>query len=224
LNTKYAIIIPVYNGRERLVRLIPLLKKWALKIIIVDDGSNDGIVSYDFSNEVTFLQHSENRGKGQALQTGLNYAKSNGFAYAITMDADGQHAPDSIGDFVKLSQQEPKALIYGRRLIEGSSMPYDRRFSNRVTSLLLSVFVGKRIYDSQVGYRLYPLKQSDLWTINESGFQFESAVFFRAKRLKIPLKWVEIPVIYGDESSNMNYIKDTLKFVKLLISSLVKDI
>jgi glycosyltransferase involved in cell wall biosynthesis len=224
LKFDYAIVIPVYQGRHRLIALIPEIQKWDIKIVIVDDGSSDGIRADDFDPNITLLTHEINRGKGAALQTGLNWLKGNGFSHAITMDADGQHAPESIGSFLETSKSSPQSLIYGRRNIKGSAMPLDRRFSNIVTSALLSLFVGTRIYDSQVGFRLYPLKQDSLWTINEDGFQFESAIFFRAKKLAIPLKWVEIPVIYGNESSHMDYINDTLKFVKLLMTSIVKDI
>ena len=84
---------------------------------------------------------------------------------------------------------------------------------------MLSLRTGKRVRDSQVGYRCYPLNDSRLWNSIENGFQFESAVFFNAAKLKIPLVWEPIPVIYGAEDSHMDYVRDTLRFVRTFFRS-----
>ena len=93
---KPLLVIPVYNGRDSVLKLIPRIKSITnLQIIIVDDGSSDGTSSRDFEN-VIYKQHSENRGKGAALKTGLETARSRGFSCVVTLDADGQHAPEKI--------------------------------------------------------------------------------------------------------------------------------
>jgi len=84
---------------------------------------------------------------------------------------------------------------------------------------MLSLRTSVRVRDSQVGYRCYPLNDSRLWDTIEDGFMFESSVFFNAAKLHIPLIWQPIPVIYGEEKSNINPMLDTLRFIRTFFRS-----
>jgi len=213
------ILIPVYNGRDSILRLIQEIKQVAdYPIIIIDDGSTDGTGPGDYDN-VTYVRHDKNRGKGAALKTGLSHAEARGFDHAITLDADGQHDPGKISSFIAGIESHPRALIVGMRNLVNNSMPLHRILSNNITSLILSLRTSLRVRDSQVGYRSYPLNDSRLWESIEDGFQFESAVFLNAAKLKIPLVWQPIPVIYGSEESHMNLFKDTLRFIRTFMRS-----
>ena len=213
------IVIPVYNGRDSVLRLVHQIKSIVdYSIIVIDDGSTDGTRPEDFM-DVAYLKHPENRGKGAALKTGLNLAKEAGFDHAITLDADGQHDPHAITSFLSRVQKQPGALVVGMRNLITEGMPFHRKLSNNITSLILSLRTSLRVRDSQVGYRCYPLIDRRLWDSIEDGFQFESAVFFNAAKLKIPLDWQPIPVIYGSEESHMNLLLDTLRFIRTFFRS-----
>ncbi len=212
------ILIPVYNGRDSLVKLaksIGLITQ--LPIMVVDDGSNDGLNAKDIAG--VYLRHENNQGKGAALKLGLNHAKELGYTHAITLDADGQHDPTLIDSFYAHSVSKPGALVIGARDFANAQMPFHRKLSNNITSLILSLRSGNIVYDGQVGYRCYPLNDSRLWAIHEDGFQFESAVYFNAAKLKLKLVWQTIPVIYGNEQSHMHLVKDTLRFVRTFFRS-----
>lgn len=211
---KAILIIPVYNGRDSILKLIQHLESIeSPPVLVMDDGSTDGLQEV-IPDQVRFLRHPHNKGKGAALKTGLTHARTLGFEYAITLDADGQHDPLRIPEFLEAARHSPRSLTIGKRDLVNHSMPFHRKFSNNVTSLMLSLRCGLRIYDSQVGYRCYPLNDSRLWDSIESGFQFESAVFMNAARLRIPLLWIPIPVIYGSEASHIHLVKDTLRFIR----------
>ncbi len=213
------IIIPVYNGRDSILRLIKQIKSIVdYPIIVIDDGSTDGIQASDFQG-ISYLKHSLNRGKGSALKTGLNHARNADYDYAITLDADGQHDPKEIPNILNQVQDNPEALVVGMRNLVTEAMPFHRKLSNNITSSILSLRTSLRIRDSQVGYRCYPLKDRRLWDSIEDGFQLESAVFFNAAKLKIPLVWQPIEVIYGAEQSHMHLLKDTLKFIRTFFRS-----
>ena len=213
------IVIPVYNGRDSILRLVSQIKSLVdYPIIVIDDGSTDGIVPEDL-DDVTYLKHPQNRGKGAALKTGLNQAKKAGYDHAISLDADGQHDPHEIQNIIHQVQHNPAALVVGMRNLITEVMPFHRKLSNNITSLILSLRTSLRVRDSQVGYRCYPLNDSRLWDSIEDGFQFESAVFFNAAKLKIPLVWQPIPVIYGSEESHMNLLMDTLRFIRTFFRS-----
>ncbi|MBC8191378.1 MAG: glycosyltransferase family 2 protein [FCB group bacterium] len=218
-NLNPVIVIPVYNDRDSVLRLVQEIKAIVdYSIIVIDDGSSDGTVAEDFET-VAYLKHPENRGKGAALKTGLNLAKEAGFHNAITLDADGQHDPHEIHNFIARAQECPGSLVVGMRNLINKDMPIHRQLSNNITSLMLSLRITQRVRDSQVGYRCYPLNDSRLWDSIEDGFMFESAVFFNLAKLNIPLIWQPIPVIYGAEESHINPIIDTLRFIRTFFRS-----
>ena len=219
INTNPVIVIPVYNGRDSVLRLVQEIKGVIdCPIMVIDDGSTDGTRAEDFV-DIAYLKHPRNRGKGAALKTGLKLAKEAGFHNAITLDADGQHDPHEIPNFISQVEEHPGSLVVGMRNLITESMPFHRKLSNNITSLILSLRTSLRVRDSQVGYRCYPLSDSRLWESIEDGFQFESAVFFNAAKLRIPLVWQPIPVIYGSEESHMHLLKDTLRFVRTFFRS-----
>jgi len=187
-------------------------------ILIVNDGSNDGLTKIDYPN-IIYLSHERNIGKGAALKTGLAHAYRLGYTHAITLDADGQHDPYIIPKFLAQSKLNPGAVVVGNRDLNHQSMPFHRKLSNNITSMMLSLKTGQRIYDSQVGYRVYPLSDSRLWRSDEDGFQFESTVFFNATKLNINIVWIPIQVIYGTEGSHMHLVKDTVRFVRTFCRS-----
>ncbi len=213
------IVIPVYNGRDSLLKLVQQVKSNShYPILVVNDGSTDGLCKEDAPG-IAYLEHGINRGKGAALKSGLNMSSQAGFTHAITLDADGQHDPQIIHDFVGKATLNPGSIIVGQRDLVNVDMPLHRKVSNNITSMILSLRTGQRIYDSQVGYRCYPLNDSRLWISDEEGFQFESAVFFNVSMLKINLLWQSIPVIYSTEGSHMHLLKDTLRFVRTFFRS-----
>ncbi len=213
------IIIPVYNGRDSIIRLLTAIRKLVgYPILVVDDGSTDGL-DLSKTKGIQLIQHKQNRGKGAALKSGLSRGKQLGYSHAITLDADGQHTPLLIDTFIRHTKENPAAFIVGNRDLANQKMPLHRKLSNNITSLILSLRSGRHIRDGQVGYRCYPLNDSRLWDSPEDGFQFESAVFFNAAKLHMPLIWLAIPVIYGDEDSHMDLFKDTLRFIRTFFRS-----
>lgn len=61
------------------------------------------------------VAYERNRGKGYALKRGIERALARGFAYAITMDGDGQHSASDIPAFVEANRQWPGSIILGNR-------------------------------------------------------------------------------------------------------------
>ena len=94
-----AIIIPNFNDNQKLNELINLIDSdYKADIIIVDDGSEN---QYKSNNRnIAVLRNKKNRGKGYSLLKGFKYAHSKGYIYAITLDADLQHSPIYIKEFI----------------------------------------------------------------------------------------------------------------------------
>ena len=146
-----AIIIPAFNPPKS---FSPLLKTISiisnLTIIIIDDGSIPKIIIKN--TQIIILRNKHNEGKGYSLLQGFRYAQENNYTHVVTLDADSQHDPKLIKIFSEVN--EDISLVLGTRIFE-KDMPYHRRISNKLTSLIISFLSGDAIKDSQCGFRRY---------------------------------------------------------------------
>ena len=215
-----AILIPSYNSNKQLDQLIKKIKdKLNNQIIVVDDGSPNPIkINY---NDISLIQNEDNMGKGLSLQRGFQFAKQKGFKNVITMDSDLQHDPDELSLF--LDVQEDVDFVLGFRERD-ASMPISRKFSNWITSKIISSLTKITIKDSQCGYRRYSLSAIEKFDYTETGFQFESEILIKAINKKSTVEQVKVSTIYDE--NNKSYIKhfsDTIKFIRLIINSIMRQ-
>jgi len=214
-----AILIPSYNSNAQLDQLIDQIKnKIENQIIIVDDGSPNPVnLKY---NDVSLIRNESNIGKGGALRRGFDFANKKGFSHVVTMDSDLQHDPSELPLFI--DEDIDFDFVLGLR-DRDCAMPISRKFSNRLTSFIISKVVGQRIVDSQCGYRRYRLSSIDDLEFREMGFQFESEVLIKAIHSESKIKQIKISTIY--DKNNKSYIKhfsDTLKFIRLIVRSIFR--
>ena len=216
---KPVILIPSYNSNDTLRDLITQLQiDRSLSIIIVDDGSESQFET-DCS-DVHVVRNSSNMGKGYSLLRGFKYAKELGFKHVVTMDADLQHSPAEVNLFLNSDLSNDFVLGYREK---DRTMPILRKFSNSITSMILSLLTGVKIYDSQCGYRRCNLDLVLSKEYVEDGFQFESEVLIKCLMKDIKIKQIKIETIY--DKNNKSYIKhvsDTLKFIRLIIRSIFR--
>ena len=111
---KAAVVIPVFNEAERVLPVVEAAKRspYIYEIVVVNDGSTDntGQILETIEN-ISVFTHSENKGKGEALDTGMNHVRSAGFGKAVFLDGDLRGLrPDHI-DKLLLPLQKDKALM-----------------------------------------------------------------------------------------------------------------
>tara|TARA_S200000501_G_scaffold37297_2_gene30775 strand:+ start:11734 stop:12396 length:663 start_codon:yes stop_codon:yes gene_type:complete len=214
-----AILIPSYNSNKQLDQLIKKIKdKLNNQIIVVDDGSPNPIkINY---NDISLIQNEDNMGKGLSLQRGFQFARQKGFKNVITMDSDLQHDPDELSLFLDVQDDVDFVLGYRER---DASMPVSRKFSNWITSRIISSLTKITIKDSQCGYRRYSLSAIENFNYVETGFQYESEILIKAINEKSIVEQVKVSTIY--DKNNKSYIKhfsDTIKFIRLIINSIMR--
>lgn len=216
------VILPVYNTEKQLPQLIRELKGTftPTQIICVNDGSQDKSQDICLNESVNLHSFPRNRGKAAALWQGFQMAISAGYAYAITLDSDGQHDPIFIQEFLKRQKENNAGMVIGRRDFNHKIMPMSRIMSNSITSGIVSYLVKTRIYDSQCGYRLYDLDYIKKVKCSSDGFQFETEIIFKYATQKARFAHVNISTIYAEEKSNIAHVKDTLKFIKLVLKEM----
>lgn len=188
----------------------------SVDIIVINDGSTDGsVASLADISDITVLEHPVNKGKGAALDTGLQFALEQGYVACITIDADLQHPPELITQFLeKLSIAD---LVLGIRKRSGTAMPLQRRLSNFLTTYLLKLKTGVDFKDSQCGYRGYRLNSVKSVLPSLAGFMAETEILINAARAGLRPDFVEIPVIYGDTDSKMKPVESIIGFIRLML-------
>ena len=214
-----AILIPSYNSNKQLQKLIHQIKgQYKNQVIVVDDGSPEPVeLEY---NDISLIQNESNRGKGLSLKRGLDFAREKGFNHVITMDSDLQHDPRELALFLNSKSNLDFVLGYRER---DKSMPILRKFSNWITSLIISRLTGVKIIDSQCGYRRYSLQAIDNIEFLETGFQFESEILIKGVNSHSKVGQVKVSTIYDkDNKSYIKHFSDTLKFIQLIVRTIFR--
>ena len=208
------VVVPVYNAEQHLPELIGRCRRVIDDscLLFINDGSTDDSLAIMKAQDVNYLSFPANRGKGAALKAGFDYATRHGFQAVLTLDADLQHLPEEIPRF--LNRNDGLKLLLGTRRIKRGHMPPERRLSNNLTSLIVSVFSTQRVRDSQSGFRLIPtslLRSTRLKTVN---YDFESELLFKAGALGYRIAEVPISTVYEGSRSFINPLADTLRFIR----------
>ena len=213
---KVCVVIPVNNEVEYLDELIQKITPQVSKIICVDDGSTDGSHQLlDAKSEVELITNSQNYGKGFSLKVGLLKAIDSNCDSIITLDADLQHVPELIPEFVIALKKYD--VVVGNRLHSLKGMPLQRIVSNKLTSWLLSKKVGIKIKDSQCGYRAFRIDIVKEILPIETGFEAETEMLIKLASNNLTIGFVDIPTIYNDNESKMKPMAAIFGFLKVLL-------
>jgi glycosyltransferase involved in cell wall biosynthesis len=212
------VVIPAYNTSstigELLSRTVMQVPRDA--IVVVDDGSNDSTAEIASRFHVRIERHAENRGKGSALKTGFNLCKTLPCDAVITMDADLQHAPESIPRFIRQFTLRHRDIIIGSRLHNMSGMPLHRRASNILTTFLVRARTGVDVCDSQSGFRLIARRVLEEIALDTDGYEAETEFLIKAAMKGFSIDSIPIDTIYAGEQSHMTHVRTTVNFIKTL--------
>lgn len=215
-------VIPAFNPGDAITRVLQEVSRYIEndKILVIDDGSTDGLAQRVLELRVPLVSHSRNLGKGAALRTAFEYIRTRTSARAVVaLDADGQHNPHEIPKFMAAFRARQADLIIGEREFDPRVMPLPRIASNRMTSALLSRKLGQKIQDSQCGFRLYSRRLIDHIELETAGYETESEILIKACRSGFQLDFVPVSTVYAGEKSHIRGLRDISRFVRLYFQS-----
>jgi glycosyltransferase involved in cell wall biosynthesis len=206
------VIIPAYQPDAAvLLRLVHgLAAQGFADFVVVDDGSDEehraAFRAIAELPGVRVLRHAVNLGKGAALRTGFNaFLNRNPDGFALTVDADGQHAPEDARALAEVAAASPGLLVLGRR--HGSAAaPLRSRIGNALTRFVFRLISGAAIDDTQTGLRAWPrpLVEASLRS-TKSGYDFEMEALLWAIRNRIPWRQVDIQKLYFDQNRGSHF-------------------
>lgn len=213
----YAIVIPVYNHAATLRGVVGKALEVTSNVIVVDDGSNDGVEESLKGLSVRIVRHDVNRGKGAAILTGAGEARQMGMTHIVTIDADGQHCPEDVPAFLSAIRENPSAIIVGKRRFEASA-PRLSRFGRAFSNFWFRVQTGHSIGDIQSGFRAYPLWVLERLDLQERHYSFEIETPVKASWAGVPIQDVEISVYYPPPDKRVSHFRlftDNLRLTML---------
>src|SRR5262245_14481374 len=109
-----AVVIPCLDEAASIGLIVKEAQHYLPKVIVVDDGSRDDTAKLAAHAGAEVIRHDRTRGKGAALKSGWQRAKDLGFAWALSMDGDGQHSPTDIPALMS-GAENGAALVIGNR-------------------------------------------------------------------------------------------------------------
>lgn len=216
------VVIPTYNNAGTIAAVVQATQAACRDVIVVNDGSTDGTsrILHDIEG-ITTVEYKENRGKGYALKCGFRRALQMGFSYAITLDGDGQHYPDDIKLFLKANQEHPGALIVGNRQMAGAERSAGSSFANKFSNFWFFVQTGRRLADTQSGYRLYPLKKLHGLGLLTSRYEAELELLVLASWHGVELVPVDIRVYYPPQAQRVSHFRPGRDFARISLLNVV---
>jgi glycosyltransferase involved in cell wall biosynthesis len=191
-----SIIIPVYNEQDTILEVVRKVQSLNIEkeIIVIDDCSTDDTTNKLTENNIYYLRHEINKGKGAAIKTGISHAKGD---WVVIQDADLEYNPEDIP--LLFEHTSNNEIIYGTRFHKGQTHKkslnyYGNRFLTYATNILFS----SNITDMETGMKL--IRADVLRTIHleQDRFGFEPEI--TAKLLKGGYKIKEVGISYNPRS------------------------
>lgn len=215
-------VIPTYQNAKTLLKVVADVHRVVDTVIVVDDGSNDGtaaLLDKATGNErpEKVLTHPKNCGKGAALKTGLTYARQQGFRYAVTVDADGQHRADDIPALLKAVEEEPDALAIGSRGLQHENMPAKSTFANRFSNFWFALQTLQRLPDTQSGLRVYPLRRLHGLRWISARYEAELTLLVFSAWAGVKLLPVPVSVYYPPRDQRVTHFRPGRDFTRISV-------
>jgi dolichol-phosphate mannosyltransferase len=208
------VIVPTYNERFNIARLIPaiLAQDPSLEILVVDDGSPDGtgaiVDGIATNNQRVHVIHREGKlGLGTAYIAGFQWALERKYDLVFEMDADFSHNPERLPEFLEAIRESD--VVLGSRYQDGHvnvvNWPMSRLFLSYAANIYARFVTGLPIFDTTGGFKCFRrnvLESIDLNSVKSNGYAFQIEMSYRA--WKRGFRLLEIPIIFVDRTEGVS--------------------
>ena len=234
------IIIPVYNEEKTIEDIIKKVQSINLnfdikkELIIVNDGSSDSsdkilkkiVRGY---NNIIYIKHQRNKGKGAAIRTAL--ANCNGNIILI-QDSDLEYNPEDYNNLLKPIMENKASVVYGSRFIntklklfgKDKTLHISHYFGNKFLTFVTGLFYNKKITDMETGYKVF--KSNIIKNIKLEANRFEIEPEITSKILKSKHSIYGIPISFNprkfEEGKKISW-KDGIKALYYLLKYRIKN-
>ncbi len=217
IRSQTAAVIPAYDDEKHIGDIVRRTRERLDCVLVVDDGSSDTTAQRAREAGAEVIVHQQNRGKGEAIKTGLGQCLDREITWVSLLDSDGQHLPEEIDRFLAAatSATTPPFFI-GSRMNNVAGMPFLRRVVNRYMSRQISRLCRQQIPDTQCGFRMVHRQLIPDLLGGGDRFDYETEVLIIASRKSYRIESVPITTVYTDQVSKIHPVRDALRFFKLM--------
>ena len=217
LRSQTAAVIPAYQDEKHIGDIVRRTCERLDHVLVIDDGSSDQTAQRAREAGAEVIVHDQNRGKGEAIKTGLGQGIGREVAWVILLDSDGQHLPEEIDRFLSAAASATRPTFFiGNRMNDVARMPFIRRVVNRCMSSQISRVCGQRIPDTQCGFRMVHRQMVPELLGGGHRFDYETEVLIIASRKGYRIESVPITTVYTDQVSKIHPLRDAIRFLKLM--------
>jgi glycosyltransferase involved in cell wall biosynthesis len=212
-----AAVIPAYQDEKHIGDIVRRTRERLDHVLVIDDGSSDQTAQRAREAGAEVIVHSQNRGKGEAIKTGLEHWLKREVPWVTLLDSDGQHLPEEIDRFIAAASSAARPTFFiGNRMNDLAGMPFVRRVVNRYMSSRISRVCGQQIPDTQCGYRMLDRQLIPELLGGGHRFDYETEVLIIASRKGFRIESVPITTVYTDQVSKIHPMRDAIRFFKLM--------
>lgn len=222
IKPKIIVAMPAYNEEKYIGSMVLAAKQFAGEVIVINDGSKDQTSKIARLAGATVIDHEKNNGYGSSIQTIIAEASKKKPDVLIIMDADGQHQSEEIPRLVKAVLEGNDLVIGSRKLQKDHSTPLYRKVGQKILLYLTNFQSGKKLTDTESGFRAFSKKAIDVLVMDEGGMAVSAETVVRAAEKGLKIKEVPVSIIYTTDGSTLNPVRhgfQVLGSLLLMISS-----
>ncbi len=217
IRSQAAAVIPAYQDEKHIGDIVRRTCERLDHVLVIDDGSTDRTAQCAREAGAEVVIHDQNRGKGEALKTGLEHWLDREVTWVSLLDSDGQHLPEEIDRFMAAAAAATRPSFFiGNRMNDLAGMPFIRRVVNRYMSRSISRVCRQEIPDTQCGFRMLDRQLIPELLGGGHRFDYETEVLIIASRKGYRIESVPITTVYTDQVSKIHPLRDAFRFFKLM--------
>ncbi|HAR64366.1 MAG: glycosyltransferase family 2 protein [Candidatus Margulisiibacteriota bacterium] len=221
------VVLPVFNEEETILSVLQEIRRYYHgDILVIDDGSTDRsreLVRMCPIADLFVISHTTNRGYGQSLIDGFQFATEKGYDSLVTIDCDWQHEPKLIPDFFE--QLDGYDIVSGSRYLAeydtNDAPPEDRYIINKTVTELLFRIGSYALTDAFCGFKAYNVDSLRRLILTETGYGFPLQFWIQAYNSGLTVKEIPVARIYihlnrsfgellDDAGSRLQYYKQVI--------------
>jgi dolichol-phosphate mannosyltransferase len=215
---KVTVVVPTYNERDNLPRLVELLAALELpnlQVLVVDDNSPDGTgevadkLAIEGPIPVSVLHRTAKDGLGRAYVAGMSRALAEGAGIVVQMDADLSHPSTAIPEMVKVLTTTDAAVVLGSRYVAGgataSNWPWHRKALSAWANFYVNTILRLGVKDATAGFKAWhaaTLRAIDVESVQSNGYAFQVEMNYRVVRRG--LRIAEVPIRFEERNDGVS--------------------
>lgn len=223
-------LIPAYNEEETIEEVVSRVRKSENIVpVIIDDGSTDRTSELAKKAGAIVLEHKANRGKSEALKTGIDYVLQNypEVRYFVVVDADMQYLPEEWSRLVDPLRKDRADYVIGCR--RWKIVPFRHRVGNFVWRTVFNFFFNTKLLDTNCGFVAFKREVVEKMERSRTkafgyygGYIIDNAMIIQMIKSGFRVKNVPVTVIYKEKRSVKSGVRVVLGVLLFIIKEGIK--